>query len=171
MIALAQPAEPANATRSQATTTREPSPMAIAQSRKVEISEIPVVDLGLLPQGAAAQARLFGDMRDACESVGFFYVKNHGVSSADTGIIFEQCRRFFAIPMAEREALMLTRSPFYRGYLAIAARGANLYRPPDLLAAFNLGQDLGPDHPGAQAAHPPHWSNPPPSNRPGSPRA
>jgi isopenicillin N synthase-like dioxygenase len=141
--------------------------MAIAQSRKVEISEIPVVDLGLLHQGAAAQARLFGEMRDACESVGFFYVKNHGVSSADTDIIFEQCRRFFAIPMAEREALILTRSPFYRGYLAIGARGANLDRPPDLLEAFNLGQDLGPDHPGVQAGKPLHGPNQWPSGLPG----
>src|SRR5260370_8681433 len=111
MIALAEPAGPANATGPQATTTRETSHMAIAQSRKVEISEIPVVDLGLLPQGAAAQARLFGDMRDACESVGFFYVKNHRVSRADTPIIFHQCRRVFAIPMAERQALRPTPPP------------------------------------------------------------
>jgi len=141
--------------------------MAIAQSRQIELSEIPVLDFGLLDQGPAAQSRLFKAMREACETVGFFYTKNHGVSSADTGSILEQSHRFFALPVAEREALPITRSPFYRGYLAVGQRGANLERAPDLLEAFNLGTDLGPDHPGVKAGKPLHGPNQWPSSLPG----
>jgi len=133
--------------------------MAIAQSRALQINEIPVLDLGLLDQGPAAERRLFDAMREACETVGFFYVENHGIAAAAADSIFAESRRFFALPMAEREALLLTRSPFYRGYLAIGARGANLDRPPDLLEAFNLGQDLGPDHPGVKAGKALHCPN------------
>src|SRR5579871_2990527 len=43
--------------------------MAIAQSRKVELNEIPVVDLGLLQGGRSDVARLGGELREACESV------------------------------------------------------------------------------------------------------
>jgi isopenicillin N synthase-like dioxygenase len=141
--------------------------MAIAQSRALEITEIPVLDLGLLDQGPTAQHRLFGAMREACETVGFFYVENHGVDAAATVSILAESRRFFALPLAEREALLLTRSPFYRGYLAIGARGANLDRPPDLLEAFNLGQDLGPDHPGVKAGKALHGPNQWPPALPG----
>jgi isopenicillin N synthase-like dioxygenase len=141
--------------------------MAIAQSRKIELSEIPVVDLGLLSGSDDDRRRLGRELRDACEAVGFFYVANHGVPKEAVDCIFEQCRRFFDIPMEERRSLAITRSPVYRGYLAMGERGANTNRPADILEALNLGLDLGPDDPNVKAGTPLHGPNQWPPNLPG----
>ncbi len=141
--------------------------MAIAQSRKVELSEIPVVDIGLLEGSGRDRRRLGDDLREACESVGFFYVANHGVAAEATASIFSQAHRFFGLPMEERRALAITRSPVYRGYLAVGERGANLNRPADILESLNLGRDLGPDHPDVEAGTPLHGPNQWPTSLPG----
>lgn len=141
--------------------------MAIAQSRAIAISEIPVIDLGLLEGGPAAIACLSREMREACETVGFFYVKNHGVGAESVASIFAESRRFFDLPEPERQALAITRSPFYRGYLAQGERGTNLKRAADILEAFNLGIDLGPDDPGVRAGKPLHGPNQWPASLPG----
>jgi len=87
--------------------------MAIAQSRRAELSEIPVVDIGRLEgseRDASALARPPGSLRVG----GFFYVTNHGVPTQATATIFTQAHRFFDIPMEEAAALAITRSPVYR---------------------------------------------------------
>ena len=133
--------------------------MTLLQSRKVEISEIPVLDLAQLEQGPPARAQLFRDMREACETIGFFYARNHGVPSAAADRMFAQCHRLFALPKAELQEMAMTKSPLYRGFLEVGQRGTNLERPPDILEAFNLGQDYGPDHPGVIANKPLHGPN------------
>jgi isopenicillin N synthase-like dioxygenase len=141
--------------------------MAIAQSRKVELSEIPVVDFGLLEGTQRDRERLGDELREACESVGFFYIGNHGVPAQATAGILTQCRRFFDIPIQERRSLAITRSPVYRGYLAMGERGSNLKRPADILEALNLGLDLGPDDPNVKAGTPLHGPNQWPTSLPG----
>jgi len=133
--------------------------MAIAQSRKVDLSEIPVVDLALLQGNERDHRRLGDELREACETVGFFYAANHGVPAQATTSILEQAHRFFAIPAEQRRAIAITRSPVYRGYLAVGERGANLGRAPDILESLNLGRDLGPDHPDVKAGTPLHGPN------------
>jgi isopenicillin N synthase-like dioxygenase len=88
--------------------------MTLLKSRKVEISEIPVIDLAQLGQGPAAQSRLYSEMREACETIGFFYAQNHGVPAAAADRVFEQCHRLFALPKAELQEMAMTKSPLYR---------------------------------------------------------
>ena len=140
---------------------------AILQSRKVEISEIPVLDFAQLERGPAARAKLHADMRQACETIGFFYMQNHGVSAAACDKILGEAHRLFALSKAELQEMAMTKSPFYRGFLEIGQRGTNLERPPDILEAFNLGQDYGPDHPGVKSGKKLHGPNQWPKNLPG----
>ncbi|HTR83843.1 MAG TPA: 2-oxoglutarate and iron-dependent oxygenase domain-containing protein [Reyranella sp.] len=141
--------------------------MPIAQSRKVELSEIPVIDLRLLQGSDRDRAQFGGELREACESVGFFYAANHGVPEKVTQGIFEQAHRFFDLPMEERASLAITRSPVYRGYLGVGQRGTNLARAADILESLNLGRELGPDHPEVKAGTPLHGPNQWPSGLPG----
>jgi isopenicillin N synthase-like dioxygenase len=138
--------------------------MPIAQSRKLELSEIPVIDLGLLHGNDRDRVHMGEALREACESVGFFYAVNHGISALATRGIFDQAHRFFDLPMEKRRALAITRSPVYRGYLGVGQRGANLARPADILESLNLGRDLGPDHPEVRAGTPLHGANQWPAN-------
>jgi isopenicillin N synthase-like dioxygenase len=128
-------------------------------SRPIRIDEIPVLDFAQFDRSASAQNRLFHEMHEACASVGFFYIQNHGVPAAAIDDIFHQAHRFFALPEAEREAIRLTDSPWYRGYLPTGAPGANTVTRNNLLEAFNLARELGPDHPDVVALKPLHGPN------------
>src|SRR5205807_2599363 len=50
-------------------------------ARKLAFTDVPVVDLAPAWSGdAAARRRLADEIADVCGRVGFFYVKNHGLS-------------------------------------------------------------------------------------------
>src|ERR1700744_4540948 len=98
--------------------------MAIeATSRRADFSEIPVIDIAELGRDSKAEVATVAAIRHACENVGFFYVAHHGVDPALLDGIFAQCKRFLGLPQSDRNALLLTNSPHYRGYLPIGARG------------------------------------------------
>jgi isopenicillin N synthase-like dioxygenase len=128
-------------------------------SRRADFSEIPIIDIGDLGRANAAEPDAVKAIRDACEHVGFFYIKNHGIPVAETHGIFAACARFFALPQAERDAIYLVNSPNYRGYLPIGVLGANTNRPRDLLESLNVGMELGPDDLDVKSGKPLHGGN------------
>jgi isopenicillin N synthase-like dioxygenase len=141
--------------------------MPISSVAAADFDEIPVIAIGALGRGDAAEAETIRQIRHAAETVGFFYIADHGVPAAATKDILEQARRFFDLPLAQREAILLMRSPCYRGYLPFGARGSNTSRPPDILESFNVGPELGPDAPEVHAGTPLHGPNQWPENLPG----
>jgi isopenicillin N synthase-like dioxygenase len=128
-------------------------------SRAIELGDIPVLDLADHDRDEASRLRLLREMHEACARVGFFYIQNHGVPAEAVDGIFEQAHRFFALPEAEREAIRLTDSPWYRGYLPTGAPGANTVTRNNLLEAFNLARELGADHPDVKELKPLHGPN------------
>ena len=138
-----------------------------ATSRRADFSEIPVISIAELGRDTRAEAATVTAIRDACEHVGFFYVKDHGIALAQQEGMFEQCRRFFSLPQSARDGLLLTNSPYYRGYLPIGARGNDTKRQRDLLESFNVGSERGPDDPFVRAGKPLHGPNQWPAGLPG----
>jgi isopenicillin N synthase-like dioxygenase/dienelactone hydrolase len=136
-------------------------------SRQASFSEIPVISLAALGRGDAAEAAAVDEIRKASEQVGFFYAIDHGVDGAQMQGILEQCRRFFALPKAELEAIATARSAVFSGYLGVGERGANQKRPRDLLEAFNVCTELGLDDPAVRAGKPLHGANQWPTGLPG----
>jgi len=139
--------------------------MDTLSSRAIGLSEIPVLDFADLDRGQAARSQLFEAMHEACARVGFFYIQNHGVPVQAIDRIFAETHRFFALPEAERDALHLTDSPWYRGYLPTGTPGANKVTRSNLLEAYNLARDLGPDHPDVLTLKPLHGPNQWPAER------
>jgi isopenicillin N synthase-like dioxygenase len=141
--------------------------MAVAAQRVVAVGEVPVIDISSLGSGSEAEAAMVAEIRRACETTGFFYIAQHGIAPAIVADIFHQSRRFFALPLAARQAVALTRSPLYRGYLPIGARGENRDRKPDLLESLNIGREAGPDDPAVRAGTPLQGPNQWPAGLPG----
>jgi isopenicillin N synthase-like dioxygenase len=141
--------------------------MSISSVAATDFDEVPLIAIGALGRGDAAEAETIRQIRHAAERVGFFYIADHGVPAAATKDILEQARRFFDLPATQREAILLTRSPCYRGYLPFGARGDNAARPPDILESFNVGPELGPDAPEVRAGTPLHGPNQWPEGLPG----
>ncbi|HZS84954.1 MAG TPA: 2-oxoglutarate and iron-dependent oxygenase domain-containing protein [Stellaceae bacterium] len=95
--------------------------MAIPVSRRLDFSEIPVIDLGPLRDGDAAQAgRTVAALERACSDIGFLYVRNHGVARALIERLVDEARRFFARPVEEKMAIALDQR--MRGYLPLNYR-------------------------------------------------
>ncbi len=71
---------------------------------------VPIIDIGALADGvgehAAEPVRLIAD---ACREWGFFQVVNHGIEAVLIDEVWAQTRRFFALPMAEKESILRTR--------------------------------------------------------------
>ncbi len=83
-------------------------------------AQIPVIDFGPYFAGEAGALESLGAaIRHACETVGFFYIANHGVPQALVDRTFDQSKRFHALPPEEKLKLRL--DPYNIGYLPMNA--------------------------------------------------
>jgi isopenicillin N synthase-like dioxygenase len=95
--------------------------MAIPVSRRLDFSEIPVIDIGPLFDGNSDQvARTTAALDRACSDIGFIYIRNHGVPRDLVTRLAEQARLFFARPMDEKMRIVLDQR--MRGYLPLNYR-------------------------------------------------
>lgn len=93
--------------------------MPIPLSRRLDYSEIPVIDLAALVAGDDDPAAIAA-LGEACTRIGFVYVKNHGVPPSLIAAMAEQAARFFDRPMDEKMEIVLDRR--MRGYLPLNYR-------------------------------------------------
>jgi isopenicillin N synthase-like dioxygenase len=95
--------------------------MAIPVSRRLNFSEIPVIDIGPLFDGNAAQVeRTVAALDRACSDIGFIYIRNHGVPRGLVTRLAEQARLFFRRSMDEKNRIILDQR--MRGYLPLNYR-------------------------------------------------
>src|SRR5260370_14655380 len=80
-------------------------PMSAAP-RPATRDEVPVLDLTPLNRGETLSG-LARELRRACETIGFFYIANHGVPQAVVDNVFDATRRYFALPLAHPMKLRL----------------------------------------------------------------
>eukprot|EP01083_Nonionella_stella_P139281 424582_1 len=62
---------------------------------------LPVIDFSL------TDSELVDAVRDACVNEGFFYLSNHGVPQELVDSVFDESKRFFDLPLAEKEKLTM----------------------------------------------------------------
>lgn len=79
-------------------------------------ASIPAIDLSSYETESAAAS----EVRRACESVGFFYLQGHGVSTRALNEAFEYSRRFFALPIDQKRGILASLSTKNRGYTPMA---------------------------------------------------
>ena len=135
------------------------------------IARIPVIDVDRAFSGddaaldAAAQA-----VRAACEDVGFFYVRGHGVPEAVIEGAFIQSRCFHALPLEAKQPLSLDQNNI--GYLAMNTsmqKHSTVHEAtkPNQNESFFASHDRGPDHPDIIAGTPFRGANQWPDDLPG----
>ena len=113
-------------------------------------SEIPLVDLGPLVDGAPGAARTVARAvgRHAAE-VGFFYVRNHGVSQALIDGLLAAGRRFFALP--DERKMEIRVNALHRGYVNPGQAILSARAKPDYKESFVWGLELPGDDPDVRA--------------------
>lgn len=135
------------------------------------LAQLPIIDLGPYFKGeAGALDRLAAEVRGACETTGFFYIKNHDVPQALIDATFEQHKRFHALPLEEKTKLTLDQ--YNVGYLAMntsmqAHSTVHKATKPNQNESFFVTHDRGPDHPDVVNKTPLRGHNYWPENLPG----
>jgi isopenicillin N synthase-like dioxygenase len=98
--------------------------MEVSSSRRLDVCEIPVIDIGPLVKGEHARAGSTIDaLARACRDVGFLQVTNHGVSNDALAGVVAEAARFFALSIDEKMKVAIEDSPIFRGYLPLKCKG------------------------------------------------
>jgi isopenicillin N synthase-like dioxygenase len=135
----------------------------------VVIPTIPVIDLGGVRRHDAASLRqAAAAIRSACTTVGFFYIRNHGVPGPILKRATDAAREFFAHPSHIKQRVKVNAR--HRGFHALG--GATMYHAskPDHKEFFGIGLELPESDPSVVAGEalrgPNNWPDFMPSLRP-----
>src|SRR5690242_10961065 len=119
-------------------------------ARKLAFQDVPVVDLGPAWSGDAAKRRAVADeIAEVCGRIGFMYVKNHGVATADIAAIFKTAEDFHSLPLETKmlSALSQNRDAQGQGYLPGMTKGTGKSLSENLQEAFQFRRPLAEDDP------------------------
>jgi len=138
---------------------------------RLEDDVIPVLDLGAWRAGVPGAAeRLAEQLRWASETIGFYFITDHGIPQAQIDAVFEQARRFHALPLDEKLTLRINKHQI--GYLPMGGviyktSAVNRNTKSDLNAAIFIRRERAPDDPDVIAGVPWRGLNQWPANLPG----
>jgi len=138
--------------------------MPYATADEIAASEIPVIDIGVLGDGAARDLDdVAAQMRAAAENVGFFYVRNHGIPADLIDHVLALARVFFSSSPQNKKTAEINR--LHRGFLGIGQATMPGESHPDLKESFVWGLEVpedDPDHRGGNPMiGPNNWPNEP----------
>ena len=141
------------------------------QDSAAALAQLQVIDLGpYLASDDGALDRLAREIRRACETIGFFYIKNHGVQRELIQQAFAQAKRFHALPLTEKQKI--PQDEHNIGYLPINAsmqRHSTVHHAtrPNQNESYFVTHDRAPDHPDVIANTPLRGGNYWPQDLPG----
>jgi isopenicillin N synthase-like dioxygenase len=133
---------------------------------------IPVIDLGPYLAGeAGALQRTAALLGEASESIGFYFIANHGVAQPLIDRVFAEAERFHHLPLERKMEVRALDQPI--GYLGVggqtqrAERYGARSKHPDRSASYYIRDEYGPDHPDRLAKKPWVFDNRWPADLPG----
>ena len=139
---------------------------AYARAQAVDVSAIPVIDFApFLTGDPAAKLAVAKRIGDACETVGFLYLKGHGVPEALIDGVFTENRRLFAQSFEDRMRTAATLD-HWRGYVPSKLEGEG-GATGGSIETFRAMLDLPWDDPDVVAGKPLHLPNRWPDHLPG----
>jgi len=115
---------------------------------------LPIIDLSAWGEDECSLAAVSARIGASCRDVGFFYVVHHGVSSELMNEAFAQSKRFFALPVADKQQIAIETIGGNRGYSELMHEALDPGQGPNMKEAFNVGFDLEPDDPELLAGKP-----------------
>jgi isopenicillin N synthase-like dioxygenase len=139
-------------------------------ARLLPFESIPTLDIGpLFGDDAAARLATARAIGHACETVGFFYIRNHGVPDDLIANAYDLSRRFHESPAALKQSVHFRHSPGTRGWIPVSWEDDDgdpeLYRlveplpegdyltNPRLHAAFDSALEIPEDDPDFRAGN------------------
>jgi len=105
---------------------------------------VPVIDLAPYFSGTAeGKASVARAVDEACRSIGFLVIKNHGIAPQLIERVSSLSRTFFDLPLADKRKVDRPRDDAVRGYSAVGEEGLSYSleeaAPGDLKESFSIG--------------------------------
>jgi isopenicillin N synthase-like dioxygenase len=114
---------------------------------------VPTIDVSDWNRGSSARrAAIAAEVDAACSRVGFMQIVGHGIPDDVVNAMRTATDALFALPLADKLALLPPNPGVNRGYAPRAAESLAYSQGaeralPDLFEAFNIGLDVVPDEP------------------------
>jgi isopenicillin N synthase-like dioxygenase len=118
--------------------------VSYAKSTSIEAEAIPIIDIGGLGGGSTADfAGIAAQFLHAAKTVGFFYIRNHGIPRAVIDDAFAVSLEFFSRTLKEKESVHV--SERHRGFLCIGQAKMRGSATKDLKESFIWGREFHVD--------------------------
>jgi isopenicillin N synthase-like dioxygenase len=116
--------------------------MGTTTTTAIQGATIPIIDIGPVWTGDGSDRQRVADAIDAaCSTLGFFYLKNHGIPQPLLDHVLTQAHHFFNLPLAQKQ--QVARSPLTNcGYIGLQTERLDPSQPWDLKEAFNVGLEV-----------------------------
>ena len=102
--------------------------MTNSKRNKSIFNRIPIIDIAplVMPDRNTKLIRETGDeIREACRSVGFFYIKNHQIPQSHIDSLISLVHAFFNLSLEEKMKIHISKSDIYRGYTPLGKELTN----------------------------------------------
>ena len=112
--------------------------MSNSQSKGIEITKIPVIDIGPLRGYSIAKTRETATaLRTASEKLGFFYIKNHGIEDSIIKTALKESLAFFNLPLDVKLQVKVNQS--HRGFIRAGEAKMHNSKQTDFKESFIWG--------------------------------
>jgi isopenicillin N synthase-like dioxygenase len=131
-------------------------------AESLDFDSIPIIDIADLAHAdLARRTAVAAQIRGACERVGFFYVRNHGLPRSLEDAVYRAAQEFFALPAEEKRAVDITHSDRHRGYCAPGVLNSDINNPNavDVQEAYEVSLELPADDEDYLAGNPMYGPN------------
>lgn len=91
--------------------------VSTAPPRDCTSAEIPIIDLAGMYGDLESRKNVATELLRAAETMGFFYIKNHGISEEATARAYQKTKDFFNLPLEQKQKVASTTSHYgYHGF-------------------------------------------------------
>jgi len=110
----------------------------------MRMTSIPLIDIAPFLEGSAeGQAKVAAEIKKACEDIGFFLIKGHGVEQPTIDETYDAAAAFFRLPVEEKLKIRQPEGNIPRGYTPFKGEtlSASLGKaaPADLKEMIDMG--------------------------------
>jgi isopenicillin N synthase-like dioxygenase len=120
------------------------------------MDQLPLIDFAPFLSGSVTgRSEVPRAIAEAAESIGFFYLANHGIPQSVTDGAFAAGRKFFELPLEAKQAIKIREQRGYQAFRDVKREGFL----PNLNESFFMGLDLKADDPDVVAKLPLHAPN------------
>ncbi|GKT58294.1 2OG-Fe(II) oxygenase [Colletotrichum tofieldiae] len=110
--------------------------------------EIPIIDFsGFHSEDPVQKQKVVDQIRDSCLYNGFFQIIGHSVPLAQQKSAMQNAKKFFALPLEEKQKVAKENTTWNRGYEMLRSQILEAGTQPELKEGFYIGAEIPENHP------------------------